>query len=276
MCSKTLWELNRAIDGSWQSLAETAPRPCMDIGNLTPSKGSLLQRFKLKRAPQTDGRLTAAELLHLNSLKFVLNEIPSLRETLNGACGGLVGEVSPSLGKQFGHVETEYRNVYTRVISESVAKLAASPTAHLHGMLKGAARARAEEVQGSTQDLAGPCTEETAAILDFHGAHLFEGVWQDVARGLWNHCAGQVLRFVEKLQRSSHSAKGGKSRWHCHILAGETTQVLETCFEAALRKKLGQSLRTRDLEPPRMAKELRERVSSHGAQSLNQNSFSVF
>ena len=276
VCSKTLWELNRAIDGSWQSLAETAPRPCMDIGNLTPSKGSLLQRFKLKRAPQTDGRLTAAELLHLNSLKFVLNEIPSLRETLHGACGGLVGEVSPSLGKQFGHVETEYRNVYTRVISESVAKLAASPTAHLHGMLKGAARARAEEVQGSTQDLAGPCTEETAAILDFHGAHLFEGVWQDVARGLWNHCAGQVLRFVEKLQRSSHSAKGGKSRWHCHILAGETTQVLETFFEAALRKKLGQSLRTRDLEPPRMAKELRERVSSHGAQSLHQNSFSVF
>ena len=73
MCSKTLWELNRAIDGSWQSLAETAPRPCMDIGNLTPSKGSLLQRFKLKRAPQTDGRLTAAKLLHPNSLKFVLN-----------------------------------------------------------------------------------------------------------------------------------------------------------------------------------------------------------
>ena len=157
----------------------------MDIGNLTPSKGSLLQRFKLKRAPQTEGRLTSAELLHLNSLKFVLNEIPALRETLHGACGGLVGEVAPSLGTQFGHVETEYRNVYTRVISESVAKLAASPTAQLYGMLKGAARARAEEVQGSTQDLTGPCTEEAAAILDFHGAHLFEGVWRDVARGLW-------------------------------------------------------------------------------------------
>ena len=277
VCSKTLWELNRAIDGSWQALAETAPRPCMDIGNLTPSsKGSLLQRLKLKRAPQTDGRLTPAELLHLNSLKFVLNEIPALRETLHGACGGLVGEVSPSLGKQFGHVETEYRNVYTRVISESVAKLAAGPTGQLYGMLKGAARAKPEELQDSSaQDLAGPCTEEAASILDYHATHLFEGVWRDVARGLWNHCAGQVLRFVEKLQRS-HSARGGKSRWHCHILAGETTQVLEGFFEAALRRKLGQNLRTRDLEPPRMAKELRERVSTNGAENIHQNSFSVF
>lgn len=84
-----------------------------------------------------------------------------------------------------------------------------------------------------------------------------------------------MLRFVEKLQQS-HSSKGSNSRWHCHILAGDITQVLETFFEAALCKKLAQNLRTRDIEPPRMVKELMEHVSTQGVQNLHQNSFSVF
>ena len=130
------------------------------------------------------------------------------------------------------------------------------------------------EVERNVKDLIEPSTDETAQILDGHHGQVFEGVWRDMTRGLWNHAAGVVLRFVEKLQRAHDNKEN--SRWHNHILASEVTQQLKGFFEGVLRRKLGQNLRQRDLDPPRVAKELKERLNTHHSHNLQANSFNVF
>ena len=275
VASKALWELNKALDRSWTALPETAGgrHRNLEIG-LAPKSKTWRNVFNVQRAPQFVTRLTKAELLHLNSLKHVLNEIPVLRDTLQSAVGAASSDASPLLGKQFGHVETEYRNVYSKVVSEAVAKLSQGPNSKLHKVLKSTAKAKGVEVERNVKDLIEPSTDETAQILDGHHGQVFEGVWRDMTRGLWNHAAGVVLRFVEKLQRAHDNKEN--SRWHNHILASEVTQQLEGFFEGVLRRKLGQNLRQRDLDPPRVAKELKERLNTHHSHNLQANSFNVF
>jgi len=183
----------------------------------------------------------------------------------------------PALGAQLAQLVKELRCEYASAVTSTAGRIARGVFS-----LPGRSVRRALEAHGSAgapgaaQQALGPALEVLEEVLLGLARSLEGRVYVAVGRGLWDHCAGEVLAYVEGLQEGGGggfgvgpappgapggvgggAALGGagggggtRDAWRGRQAAAACLEVVDTFFSAVLAGTLAHDLSGRDLDLP--------------------------